>query len=228
MVAGEEGLHAEEIAIEQRREDELVEGDFGGEGERGGERGVVEAAAEEEEPAEERSVGREGGRAGGQRCRALLACCLALPWPHRDAITRGPGVEKRQHTCARWGSRAARLDSPVVIRDGAAAADRDVAEGPERVVGVAADGLRAQVAGGVDDQGAGELDDVGSFALGAVEGVEGFGEGAEALPEREVGGDGGGWRGRCWLAGWGWGWGWCLGGSGSGRWWRGVFGVVGC
>ncbi len=178
--------------------------------------------------ASESAAGREGWLKRRPRKRNLLtngrsavwlACLLAALLGRTAMRLRegrgGDGTSRPQ---------GARGNSPVVIRDGAAPANSDIAECTHGVVGVAANILRRQVAGRVDDQRAGELHDVGSFALGAVEGVEGFGEGAEALPEREVGGDCGGWR--RWLAGRVWGWGGCVGWSG--RWLWGGFGAVGC
>jgi len=55
-VAGEQHLHAEEVAVKEGGEDDLVDDDFGGEGEGAG--GVVEGLAEEEEPEVIEDVGQ--------------------------------------------------------------------------------------------------------------------------------------------------------------------------
>lgn len=104
---------------------------------------------------------------------------------------------------------------PVIIRNRTPPSNGHIAQRADRIIGVAANRLRREVAGGVDDQRAGELHDVRPSLLDAAEGAEGFGEGAEALPEREVGG--GRW---CFAEG-----GFVGGGVGWRRWrWLGVAG----
>lgn len=117
-VAGEQRLHAEEVAVEEGGEDDLVDDDFGGEGEGAG--GVVEGLAEEEEPevmGRRRSVGQRALRGPSPtRCVEWLGDLRAMA--PTDGLTSGSSVSSsslrspRCGACGRGCSRRRRYIAP--------------------------------------------------------------------------------------------------------------------